>query len=158
MAITATLALTSGGGTQVVAGQPAVFYVTVSNSGASDVTLTGLNTVVSAPGAIVSQSQGPVAPQTTVTVAAAGTANFPVTVVYPAPATAGTTAAPAAYSPTFVQVSTSDGSVAATQTINVFVQSPIPGHGNALPDAQTFIPGQLDFSIPANSALFPIFY
>src|SRR5512136_2582759 len=149
MAITATLALTSGGGTQVVANQPATFYVTISNSGASDVTVTGLNTVVTAPGAIIARGHGATGPQTNITVPASGSLSLPVSVVYPSPTMTGTVAAPFAYSPTFVQVSTSDGAVTATQTMNVFVQTPIPGTGNAMPDNQTFNPGQLDFSIPA---------
>lgn len=157
MAITATLAQTSGDTKTAIANQPTVFYVTISNSGASDVQLTGLTTTVTAPGAITTGAQGAVAPQTTVTVAASGSLSVPVTVIYPQPVTAGITAIPKEYFPTFVTVSTSDGSVVATNVLNVFVQTPKPGAGFVTP-SNPWAQGTFDFEFPQNSALYPFFF
>lgn len=134
MSITATLAAPS----QVIAGRPAVFMITVTNAASSDVTVSSVRAVItggSTPGnqaVHVAPPQFP--PGRTSTVAASnGTLSFPVDAVFYFPQTPGNSAAMpgSTYLVDFI-VQVSDGSICSItvpQWVAVSSGAPSPSQG-----------------------------
>ena len=152
MALTVTIALTSGNGVAVVSGQPATYMVSITNSTASDVTLTGLQLVTRPPGAITG-SAGPTSPQMNVTIpaSAASALTVPVSVIWPAPQKIGTPAIGNAQYTVTAMATTSDGSVGTSWPFIQCVTTPLQGPEES--DQINYVPGQLAYAFRQSTVL-----
>jgi len=149
MATTASVSLTSP---SVIGNAPTNFVVTAGNTGASPVSVTGIQVVVTPSVPMAIGDVGGLTPGTPVSIAASGTLTFPLQVVFQAPSAPGQSGQASGIYSLFVIVNTSDGTSTASAPINVFPSPVMPAQQGAAPSA-----GQLVFDSPLSSALWFFF-